>query len=70
MKFKFKVSIRREVKIITAIIIVGAIIAFTERRQGSASVRDITIKMKNAVASSPLFSCPPKFPIPFFSGPC
>lgn len=48
MKFKFKVSIRREVKIITAIIIVGAIIAFTERRQGSASVRDITIKMKNA----------------------
>lgn len=48
MKFKFKYNIRREVKIITAILIVGGIIAFTERRQGSASIRDITIKMKNA----------------------
>ena len=46
MKFKF--NLRREVKIVTAIIIVGGIIAFTERRQGSASIRDITIKMKNA----------------------
>ena len=48
MKFKFKYNIRREVKIITAILIVGGIIAFTERRQGSASIKDITIKMKNA----------------------
>ena len=45
---KFKYNIRREVKIITAILIVGGIIAFTERRQGSASIKDITIKMKNA----------------------
>lgn len=45
---KFKYNIRREAKIITAILIVGGIIAFTERRQGSASIKDITIKMKNA----------------------
>ena len=45
---KFKYNIRREVKIITAILIVGGIIAFTERRQGSASIKDITIKLKNA----------------------
>jgi len=46
MKFKF--NLKREVKIVTAIIIVGGIIAFTERRQGSASIRDITVKVKNA----------------------
>jgi cell division protein FtsQ len=45
---KFKVNIKREVKIVTAILIVGGIIAFTERRQGSASIKDITIKVKNA----------------------
>ena len=46
MKFKF--NIKREIKIIAAVLIVGGIIAFTERRQGSASIKDITIKMKNA----------------------
>jgi len=46
MKFKF--NLKREVKIVTAIVIVGGIIAFTERRQGSASIKDITIKMRNA----------------------
>jgi cell division protein FtsQ len=45
---KYKYNIRREVKIITAILIVGGIIAFTERRQGGASIKDITIKIKNA----------------------
>ena len=45
MKFKF--NIKREIKIVAAILIVGGIIAFTERRQGSASIKDITIKMKN-----------------------
>ena len=45
---KFKLNIKREVKIVTAILIVGGIIAFTERRQGSASIKDITIKVKNA----------------------
>ena len=46
MKFKF--NIKREIKIITAILIVGGIIAFTERRQGTASIKDITIKVANA----------------------
>jgi hypothetical protein len=46
MQFKFKYNIKREVKIIVAILIVGGIIAFTERR-GTASIKDITIKMKN-----------------------
>jgi cell division protein FtsQ len=45
MKFKF--NIKREIKIVTAVLIVGGIIAFTERRQGSASIKDITIKVKN-----------------------
>ncbi len=45
MKFKF--NIKREIKILTAIIIVGGIIAFTERRQSTASIKDITIKMVN-----------------------
>jgi cell division protein FtsQ len=44
---KFKINIKREIKIVTAVLIVGGIIAFTERRQGSASIKDITIKMKN-----------------------
>ncbi len=45
MKFKF--NIKREVKVLAAILIVGGIIAFTERRQSSASIKDITIKMVN-----------------------
>jgi cell division protein FtsQ len=45
MKFKF--NIKREIKIVAAVLIVGGIIAFTERRQGSASIKDITIKVKN-----------------------
>ncbi|MBA4058385.1 MAG: cell division protein FtsQ, partial [Marivirga sp.] len=45
MKFKF--NLKREIKIITAILIVGGIIAFTERRQSTASIKDITIKMVN-----------------------
>ena len=45
MKFKF--NIKREIKIVAAVLIVGGIIAFTERRQGNASIKDITIKMKN-----------------------
>jgi cell division protein FtsQ len=44
---KFKWNLKREVKIITAVLIVGGIIAFTERRQGNASINDITIKMRN-----------------------
>jgi cell division protein FtsQ len=45
MKFKF--NIKREIKILVAILVVAGIIAFTERRQGRASIKDITIKMVN-----------------------
>ncbi|MBL0740132.1 cell division protein FtsQ/DivIB [Chryseolinea lacunae] len=45
MKIKF--NLKREVKIIAAVIVVGGIIAFTERRQSTASIKDITIKMVN-----------------------
>ena len=44
---KFKVNIKREVKIITALVVVAGIIAFTERRQGSTTITDITIRMVN-----------------------
>ncbi len=44
---KFKINIKREIKIVAAVLIVGGIIAFTERRQGSASIKDITVKVKN-----------------------
>jgi len=45
MKFKF--SLKRELKIVAAIIIVGGIIAFTERKQSNISVKDISIKIEN-----------------------
>ena len=45
MKFKF--SLKRELKIVVAIIIVGGIIAFTERKQNGISIKDISIKIEN-----------------------
>ena len=45
MKFKFNLS--RELKIVAAVLIVAVIIAFTERRQGDVSIKDITIKIDN-----------------------
>jgi cell division protein FtsQ len=45
MKFMF--NLKRELKIGAAIIVVLAFIAFTERRQGSIAVKDITIKIEN-----------------------
>ncbi|MBT1687824.1 cell division protein FtsQ/DivIB [Dawidia soli] len=45
MKFKF--NLKREVKIIAAVVVVGIFIAFTERRQGDIAVRDITVKIEN-----------------------
>jgi cell division protein FtsQ len=45
MKFKF--SLKRELKIVAALLIVGGIIAFTERKQGDVSIKDITIKIDN-----------------------
>jgi len=45
MKFKF--NIRRELKIVGALLIVVVIIAFTERRQSDVFVKDIAIKIEN-----------------------
>jgi cell division protein FtsQ len=45
MKFKF--NLRRELKILAAIVVVAIIIAFTERKQGDISIKDITIKVDN-----------------------
>jgi len=45
MKLNF--SIKKHVKIIVAVLIVCGIIAFAERRQSTASIRDVTIKMVN-----------------------
>jgi len=44
---KFKINIRREAKVLSALIVVAGIIAFTERRQSTAAIKDITVKMVN-----------------------
>jgi cell division protein FtsQ len=44
---KFKVNLRRELKIVAAVLVVIGIIAFTERKQGKVSIKDITIKIDN-----------------------
>jgi cell division protein FtsQ len=43
----FKFNLKREIKIFAAVLIVVGIIAFTERRQSTASIKDITIKLVN-----------------------
>lgn len=45
MKFKF--DIKRELKITAALLVVVAVIAFAERKQGVASIKDIAIKVDN-----------------------
>jgi cell division protein FtsQ len=45
MKFKF--NIRRELKIVSAVIIIAGIIAFTERKQGDIAIKGITVKIDN-----------------------
>lgn len=49
MKYKFK--LRRELKIIAAIAVLAGIIAFTERKQGSVAVKDITVRIDNLHAN-------------------
>lgn len=47
MKFKYKLNIKRELKITAAFVVVIGMIAFTERRQTGTSIHDITIKLEN-----------------------
>ncbi len=49
MKYKFK--LRRELKIVAAVVVLVGIIAFTERKQASVAVKDITIKIDNLHAN-------------------
>jgi cell division protein FtsQ len=49
MKFKF--NLRRELKIMAGIAVVAVIIAFTEKKQGGVSIKDITIKIDNLHAN-------------------
>ena len=44
---KFKINIRRELKILAAAIVVVGIIAFTERKQADVGIKDITVKIDN-----------------------
>lgn len=44
---KFKINIRRELKILTVLVVVFGLIAFTERMKGDVAVRDIQIKIVN-----------------------
>jgi len=45
MKFKF--SVRREIKIVAAMIVLFALIAFTERMKGEVTVKEIRISLEN-----------------------
>jgi cell division protein FtsQ len=45
MKFKF--NLKREVKIGAAILVILAIIAFTERRRGEVSIKDVSVEIEN-----------------------
>lgn len=49
MKFKF--NLRRELKIVAAVLVVVVIIAFTEKKQAHVSINDITIKIDNLQAN-------------------
>jgi cell division protein FtsQ len=49
MKYKFK--LRRELKIVAALAVLAAIIAFTERKQGNVAVKDVTVKIDNLQAN-------------------
>lgn len=46
MKIKF--NVKRELKILAAIVVVVSIIAFTERRQSEVAIKDLSVKIKNS----------------------
>lgn len=48
MKFKFNFNLKREIRIVAALVTVVGIIAFTEGRQDELVVGDVRVKMDNA----------------------
>jgi cell division protein FtsQ len=44
---KFKINIKRELKIIGVLVVVFGLIAFAERMKGDVAVRDIQVKLEN-----------------------
>jgi len=44
---KFKFNIKREVKLLSALALIGLLIAFSERKQNEVAVRDVAIKLEN-----------------------
>ncbi len=45
MKFKF--NIKREIKILSAVVLVGLLIAFSERKQSNVTIHDLVIRIEN-----------------------
>lgn len=44
---KFKIRIRRELKIVAGLLLLGLLIAFSERKHGDVTVQDVQIKLQN-----------------------
>ena len=44
---KWKLNIRREIKVATALLAISFLIAFSERKQGGAVCNDIVIELDN-----------------------
>ncbi|HLT71379.1 MAG TPA: hypothetical protein VKZ75_01945, partial [Cyclobacteriaceae bacterium] len=44
---KFRIKIRRELKIVTGLMLLGLLIAFSERKHSNVTIQDVQIKMQN-----------------------
>jgi len=44
---KFKIKIRRELKIVAGLLLLGLLIAFSERKHSNITIQDVQIKMEN-----------------------
>lgn len=44
---KFKINIRRELKIVAGLLLLGFLIAFSERKHSDVTIRDVRIKLEN-----------------------
>lgn len=44
---KFRINIRRELKIVAGLLLLGLLIAFSERKHSDVTIRDVQIKLQN-----------------------